>query len=464
MQLSPRLLVISHDIVGKAMAGPGIRYYQLARTLSQYLPTTLAVPGLTDLEPPTSQLDIKNYERRNWPSLSQQVARSTICLVPGDIVSEFPQLATAPVFIIIDGYNPLLPEGLATLDLSQFEQAQGWWQQRMLDLAPQCLVGDFFLCASDRQRDWWIGVLETHGRINPATYRADPSLRNLIDIVPYGLDLTLPKQGERVVKGVWPSIESEDRLLVWGGGLWPWLDALTAIRAVAKVRTSRSDVKLIFPGVQHPNPAMGGLRTQLDEARALAQELNLLDQGVYFGDWVPYDKWSAILLESDIALSLHHDTLETRFAFRSRLFESIRAGLPSVVTTGDATSEIVQQYGLGCVVDYGDVDGVAVSIQKLLQEPANDRLANFAIARQKFQWDSVAVPLIRFCLNPHLAADRSARGFAPGNPYYSQRDQSKREKLQTELEYWQRLAHGYANGRVMRLLNRLSRFMQKVGQ
>ena len=38
----PRLLIISHDVVGERMAGPGIRYYHLARVLGKYVPATLA--------------------------------------------------------------------------------------------------------------------------------------------------------------------------------------------------------------------------------------------------------------------------------------------------------------------------------------------------------------------------------------------------------------------------------------
>src|SRR5262249_34255083 len=141
-----------------------------------------------------------------------------------------------------------------------------------------------------------------------------------------------------------------DRLVLWAGGLWPWLDTLTAIRAIARVRQTRPEVKLVFPGARHPNPQMAGMPTQLPAAQALAQELDLLDKGVLFGEWVPYADWENVLLESDLTVSLHTDTLETRLAFRSRLFDGIRAGLPAIVTRGDATSELVARYGLGAVV------------------------------------------------------------------------------------------------------------------
>ena len=37
--------------------------------------------------------------------------------------------------------------------------------------------GDFFLCARDKQRDFWLGQLAAVGRVNPVTYDADETLR-----------------------------------------------------------------------------------------------------------------------------------------------------------------------------------------------------------------------------------------------------------------------------------------------
>ena len=41
------VLIVSHDVVGARMAGPGIRYWELGRVLAQHCRVTLAVPGLS---------------------------------------------------------------------------------------------------------------------------------------------------------------------------------------------------------------------------------------------------------------------------------------------------------------------------------------------------------------------------------------------------------------------------------
>ena len=81
----------------------------------------------------------------------------------------------------------------------------------------QLAVGDAFLCASDRQRDHWLGALSVLGRLSPETYAGDPSLGSLVAVVPFGLDRAKPAGGP-AVKGVFPGIGAADRLLLWGAG------------------------------------------------------------------------------------------------------------------------------------------------------------------------------------------------------------------------------------------------------
>lgn len=46
--------------------------------------------------------------------------------------------------------------------------------------------GDFFLCASETDRDSWLGALAAAGRFRASLYDADPKLRRLLDVAPLG--------------------------------------------------------------------------------------------------------------------------------------------------------------------------------------------------------------------------------------------------------------------------------------
>lgn len=450
-----RLLIISQDIVGPTMAGPGIRYWQLARVLSRHVATTLAVPladGQALATLPPAGFDVATYKRREWATLAPLAAQAEVCLLPSDIADELPELAQLDACLVIDGYDPLMAEWLALSTGMEDTVRETGWQQRRVELASQLAIGDFFLCASERQRDWWLGLLEASGRINPATYAADPSLRRLVDVVPYGLPSDPLPAPQPVIRGVWPGIGANDRLLLWGGGLWPWLDPLTAVRAAGILVTRHSDLKLVFPGVRHPNPAMAGMPNQVEAARTLAGELGILDRAVFFGDWVAYSQWPHVLQESTLAISLHHETFETRLAFRSRALETIWAHLPSIVTAGDATAELIGSYDLGAVVAPNDLDAVVAAADRLLLETPADRSRRFEVACAALSWEQAAMPLLRFCQTPQRAPDRI------GTPSATH---DLADALRADRDHWRALAQAYANGRIMRTLTRFQAYLRR---
>ncbi len=453
---SRRVLVVSHEVVGAHMAGPGIRYMQLANVIAREFEVTLAAP-LGSAASAAKSCELLIYVTDDDEQLQRVARESRVVVVPAVWLARMQWLADLAVPLVIDGYDPVISEMLAMgAETRQMnEQLQAAYR-----------TGDFFMCASERQRDWWLGLLEASGRINAQTYAEDVSLRRLIDVVPFGLPDAPPHHTRDVIKGVWRGIAPTDRVLLWGGGLWQWLDPLTAIRAVARanVTTDRGDLRLIFPGTKHPNPAMAQAPTHTESARALARELGVLDRVVFFGDWIAYDDWQNVLCESDLALTLHHDTLETRLAFRSRVLDYVWAGLPIIATRGDATSEIVERFQLGEVVNATDVEGVCSAILRLLDAPRARWHERFAAARAQLTWERVAQPLIAFCRQPRLAPDIRTMVSAPQAAYDSAVEalQRERDQLRSERNASHMLVQQYERGRFMRIMRRLQRLRRAL--
>lgn len=434
--------------MGREMAGPGVRYFHLTRVLAREFEVILAVPKGSEI---SANFPVVEYVAGDENACAEVVLGARAVVVPAVQVAAIPVLEKAGVPVVVDGYDPFIAETLYLGgDVFSLQSV----------LARAYLRGDFFLCASERQRDWWLGLLEAYGRVNSYTFGEDPSLRRLVDVVPFGLPEEPPRATGPVIKGVRPGVGPEDKLILWGGGLWPWLDPLTAIRAVAWVWRQRQDVRLVFPGTRHPNPVMSGIPTHNEAARALAQELGLLGRAVFFGDWVPYRDWPGVLLESDLALTLHPDTLESRLAFRSRVLDYIWAGLPIIATRGDATSELVARYQLGVVVDYEDDEGVADAILCLLETPKEAWQERFERARRDLTWERAARPLIEFCRHPRRAPDRVALGDRVGNPYYM----SQMTRYAEEIARLRALVEGYERGRFIRLMRWLHGGRKRLGR
>jgi len=358
-----RVVMWSTDPVGKQMAGPGIRYHRLAVELAGRFDVTLVAPGGGIPETPYAFRPVESVgSASDLDAADVVVAQSLpLALIRG--------LRRAGVRLVFDLYAPELVEAAAKLaeDSAADRSRSIRYEEVVAMTRVALLLGDAFLCASERQRDHWLGALAALGRLSPQVYAGDPSLRSLVAIVPFGLDPASSTGGPKakdVLSGVAPS----DRLLLWGGGIWNWFDPLTVIRAVGRLAEARGDVKLLFLGKTHPSDAVGAM-SMAAEAEALAEELGLAGRSVIFNDsWVPYDERLAWFAEADLGVSAHLDSLEARLAFRTRLLDHIASGTPLVVTRGDVLAELVESRGMGRVVAPGDVDGWVGAVAELLDD------------------------------------------------------------------------------------------------
>lgn len=410
-----RVLILSMDSIGPRMAGPGIRCWELARVLAQSCCVTLAAPTQGDL--PSTGWRVVPLTLSDAHEIDPLLADADVVVAYGFLLGDYPQLASLDVPWVVDAYVPVSSETLASNQLADLptrllrHNADTALVNRMLASA------DFVLCASERQRDLYLGLLASLGRLNPYTYDDDPTLRRLIDVVPFGLPPYPPVRTRPVIKGVHPAIAPDDKVLLWGGGIWDWFDPLTLIEALAAVVRVRPDVRLYFPGPRAPFRRRVHAMAMHQRAVDLSDRLSLTDSHVIFGDWLPVDQRANYLLEADIGVSIHMAGIEARYAFRTRLLDYIWAGLPAIVSEGDVLADVVRENGLGLVVPPGDASALADAVVTLLQEaePKASRRARFEAVAATLTWERCAAPLVTFCRHPRRAADRLA-GYDVGTP------------------------------------------------
>ncbi len=385
-----RVVMWSTDPVGERMAGPGIRYHRLSMELAKRFDVTLVAPGDGVAGAPYTFRAPASAGSAGDLDVDVVVAQN----LPLGLARKFRRRG---VRVIYDLYAPALVEAAAKLaGESESNRQRGVrYEEVVATTRVALLLGDAFICASERQRDHWLGALAGLGRVTPAVYAADPALRSLVAVVPFGLDVASRQPRAPVAKGALPGIRSSDRLLLWGGGVWNWFDPLTVIRAVGRLAERRDDVKLLFLGMAHPSTAVGAM-SMADRAVALAAELGLEGSTVFFNRaWVPYAEREAWFAEADLGVSAHPDSFETRLAFRTRLLDHIAAATPLVVTRGDVIAELVEARGMGRVVDPGDVDGWVTALEELLDDDDAYAAARTAVtaAQDELSWSRVAAPL-----------------------------------------------------------------------
>jgi glycosyltransferase involved in cell wall biosynthesis len=409
-----RVLVVSQDYVRRAMAGPAIRSFELAHQLHLCgNEVTLATPVSTDIG--RQPFPVVTYDDVEPNGLRHVAPGQDVVIGMGWVFAHSPVLRESGASLVADLYDPFHLENLAAMTLDQTPGKFADWEFVLGVLIEQIRVGDFFLCASERQRDLWIGAMSIANRINPATYEQDPSLRRLIDVVPFGLpDAPPARTASPAMRGVVPGIGHDDFVLFWGGGIYNWFDPLTLIEAVSRVAKRRPEVRLFFLSTGHPNPHIPEM-DMVRRARELAAALDMTDRHVFFNEaWVPYERRADWLLESDVGVTTHVDHAETRYSFRTRVLDYFWAGLPIICTAGDSLADLVDREDLGFAVPEQDPAALADAIGQLAGDPEG-RLRRAERVREVargMSWSRAIEPLARFCARPARAADLA--GLAPG--------------------------------------------------
>ncbi len=401
-----RVLILANEHVSRRMAGPAIRCYEFARELSARGHTvTLASPFPSDL---TAQpFSIETYDSS---SLERLARRHDVTVMQGYVLDRFPGLRDAAARLVVDLYDPFPLEEMLISAQAPMEARMEVQNKALRAVSDGIRDGDFFLCASEKQRDYWLGALSALNRVNPHTYSDDSTLRTLIDVVPFGVPSEPPRREAAAIRGVLPGVGQDDFVMLWGGGIYAWFDPLTVIRGVAVAARSCPQLRLVFMSTGHPNPDIQEMWTNR-EAQRLAGELGLTGRHVFFNpDWVPYHRRADWLLDADVGVTAHFDHVETRFSFRTRVLDYLWAGLPVICTAGDTLADAVERRGLGITVPAEDAGAVAAAIEALAGDPATREAQGAAAAgyAASLTWPAAVAPLARYCADPRPAPDRAA--------------------------------------------------------
>jgi glycosyltransferase involved in cell wall biosynthesis len=397
-----RVVVATADSITAKMAGPAIRAWRVAQELALDHEVRLVSLTRAELADPLFSVEVVRHA-----DVNDLVDWCDVFVFQGWVMAGLESFQRSDKVFVADIYDPL--------HLEQLEQARDDGERirrravrdATAVLNEQLLRGDFFLCASTKQRDLWLGHLASLGRVNPATYDADPGLDSLIDIVPFGISDDPPQRTGPGIRGVVPGVGPDDAVILWGGGVYNWFDPLTLIRAVDRLRTRRPDVRLVFLGMKHPNPDIPEMRMAV-EARRLADDLGLTGVHVFFNEeWVPYEHRQNFLLDADVAVTTHFHHVETDYSFRTRVLDYLWATLPTVATSGDSLADLIERRGLGITVPPQDADALADALFALLDDKARAEACreNIRAAVPDLVWSRTLRPLVEFCRAPRRAPD-----------------------------------------------------------
>lgn len=351
------VVVHTPDVVGARMAGPGIRAWHLARELAKHFPTTLIArrEGDADAAIVEHGSDAARRALRDADILIGQPARG------------FRKRRRAQR-IVYDLFDPTVLElrelyGLAPSPRQRVHLAAEWWR-----LAEALLRADLLMCAARKQRAFYETLQGGEAR--------------WIE-VPFGIDLEDARA----------CAKPRDNIVVWGGGVWEWLDPATAVDAIVRVNAHGTRARLLFLGRARPNRNLVDRRRDDRFDALLARGRGLVSANE---EWIPYGERLAWLRAGKVAIMLHRRTAEAEYSIRTRLFDAIAAAVPVVATEGGFAAELVAREGLGIVVPAEDVAAVAEAVRRLLTDDGlhSACVQNLERIRPRYAWEVVTQPLV----------------------------------------------------------------------
>ncbi len=395
--------LVSSEPLRPVMAGIGIRYLEMARRLGRDGGRVALVhPGALEATPDAGpNVEARAFARGGLRALLHDC---DAVVAQGQLANDAALELPSDLPLVVDLYDPWLLENLhytETLGLDPFRNDHRSW---VLQLSR----GDFFLCASEEQRDFYLGFLTALGRVNPERLRLDPDLRGLIDVVPFGVPDELPPHRPWLER----SAGGEPRLLF--GGLYEWYDPWTLLHALDSLLDLRW--RLLF--ARNPNAGSTPQALLARVERWAAERGPGWSGRIELLDWAPFERRFDLLRDVSLLVSTHADGIETRLSLRTRFLDAMAAGCPVVTSDGGTVARILRESGGGWVVPRGDAAALARTLREILESPpqARARAEIGRAAARPFAWSRALEPLERFCSAPAADPTREAFAFRPETP------------------------------------------------
>jgi len=356
-----RVLVATDDLLGPSMAGSALRAWEVANALADAGHEVRLAAARGSTPPHASPVSLTTSMNRSW----------------ADAVIAPPWSLHLPVFtggqtLIIDGATPLLAELEAMPPTPAVRRRRRTAAARLPLVAARAHA---ILAAGDAQGAWWRKLL----RHRPET----PVVQ-----LPFGIPADDPPEESMEIDGVPP----DWAVALWWGGVWPWLDLETLLRARAEL----GDIPLSIVVPTAARPGGAAVTFTADDLGRMAAQHGLRSPAVVALErWLPYDRRHLLLNRASIMAVLHHPGRESDLSFRTRAMDAVWSATPILASTGGEVSRLVQGEGWGEVVAPGDAAAAASALRRLMRpdDRARHRSA-LSSQRAHWRWSRLCRPLV----------------------------------------------------------------------
>ncbi|HJP96897.1 MAG TPA: glycosyltransferase [Candidatus Saccharimonadales bacterium] len=298
------------------------------------------------------------------------------------------------VLLILDAYVPIYVEVSARESADIDTEYRNYMAdiQRFNEVLRR---GDYFLCASEKQKTFYVGVLSSLGIINPRSYREDR-----IIIAPFGIHDTPAVSHKNPYLDL--GIKKDDFVVMWFGGLYPWFRIEELLGSILEL-SKQKDFKFVIVGGKNPFNPNPDFSRQYDKALAFAKEHNLFNKSMFFVDWVDFEDRINYYIHANIVVSLNQEGEENGFSWRTRVMDFVWGELAILTNGGDPLSEDLLAEDAALRLDSLSSDAITA----MLKKAHGDRKMLATIKKRiialkpRYYWTNLTKPIARIINEKH---------------------------------------------------------------
>jgi len=388
-----KLLIFSHQAIEEEglVSGPSQRILELAKALKR------RGHDVHIAEPDRKEIEDKEIKLIPWDiTLEKNITYYDAALV--QIQCNNPEFIEriSKIPLITDISTPILVEFMEFLrkaDTKAIKHNEDWFfEEQLLPLTNLIQKSDLFLCASKAQMLYYLGMLNVLGKITPLNYG-----KKIIEVVASAVPHEEPKHTENLLQ------LTGKKVLLYPGGLYPWMEPKIALDAVDILSKERDDIALVFLGYNNPRAPHSLSYKHAKELMVEAKKRNLLNKQVFFKGWIEYNRRHNAYLESQLAVITYAYSVEAELSYRTRALDCFWARLPVISSKGGEIAELIKEKQLGVVLQHNTAEELASTIRELLSTEKTKQMKQHIniFIEEEFNWDTAVVPIDRFLDSPH---------------------------------------------------------------
>lgn len=385
------IFVASGYEVSNAMAGIGLRIWELAQVLASEFAITILTPTPSDLAFPG--ITFVTRDNDTWQQVIEQSDAVVFYDMPDTSILLYAHRLGKQ--IVCENAPPF--EHIEYRTIRYAEEPDDQYAYLVDAFKLQILLSDHFIVRSSVERAGVLAALALCGRLNYINYNVSATLDHLVSHIPVAFN----RYSDAIAESAIPTLEPVD--YVWNGGIWDYYDPTPVVRAIGKLATREVPLRIRFMYMPPHNQEIA----EAQRLTTVIRELELDRHVALHDDFIPHQARDGVVRSSRAIICIGKPGIENHTCHRFRLRDVFLYRMPIIIDRHGASGDLVCQFGIGLTVDGQNIEELADAMQRLVvdRQLYERCVTQINMVRDMFTYENHVDGLMRFLRAGRRAPD-----------------------------------------------------------